>query len=40
MTIWEFLHCIEGFADFHRTEEPAPPAMEEDRLAALGIDGF
>lgn len=40
MTLWEYQHCKQGFEDFHRTEEAPTPAMDEDKLSRLGIEGF
>lgn len=40
MTTWEFHHCLQGFEEFHSTEDKAPPEMADDRLAQLGIEGF
>lgn len=40
MTTWEFHHCLQGFEEFHSTEEKPAPGMDDDRLAELGIEGF
>jgi hypothetical protein len=40
MTLWEFSCCVEGFRKAHQTEEAPPPAMGDDQLSELGIEGF
>jgi len=40
MTLWEFTCALEGVRKAHQTEEKLPPAMDDDRLAELGIEGF
>lgn len=40
MTLWEFQCCAEGYREAHSTEQEAAPEMDDDRLAALGIEGF
>lgn len=40
MTLWEFASCAEGYRLAHRTTEEPPPAMGDDDLAALGVEGF
>lgn len=39
MTLWEFIACAEGFRQIHEGAG-APPEMDDDRLAELGIVGF
>lgn len=40
MTLWEFAACMEGYRKAHQTKEEAPPAMSEERMAELGIEGI
>lgn len=40
MTLWEFAHCTEGWKEAHASEEAPAPAMDDDKLADLGIVGF
>lgn len=40
MTLWEFQCCVEGYRKVHSTEKEPAPEMDDDRLAALGIEGF
>lgn len=40
MTLWEFAVCYEGYRKAHASEEEAPPAMNDDVAADLGIEGF
>ena len=40
MTVWEFACAVEGWERVHPTEEPGAPAMDDKRLADLGIEGF
>ncbi|WP_281414431.1 hypothetical protein [Rhizobium sp. ARZ01] len=40
MTPWEFAHCVEGWKEANSAEEKAPPPMDDDKLAELGIVGF
>jgi hypothetical protein len=42
MTLWEFSAAHTAWIKFHASssEEEAPPAMSDDRLAELGIAGF
>ncbi|WP_256483542.1 hypothetical protein [Aliihoeflea sp. 40Bstr573] len=40
MTVWEFACAVEGYARAHSTEEAGTPAMDDKRLADLGIEGF
>lgn len=40
MTLWEFESCAEGYKKAKSTEEDAPPPMDDEDLAALGIEGF
>lgn len=40
MTLWEFEQCIDGWNDVHGAKDTPPPAMSDDRLAALEIEGF
>ncbi|MBB4235040.1 hypothetical protein [Rhizobium esperanzae] len=39
-TLWEFAACTEGYRKAHQTEETPPPAMGDEQLANLGIEGF
>jgi hypothetical protein len=40
MTLWEFVCAIDGYTEAHRSEEPPAPAMADEQLAELGIEGF
>jgi len=40
MTLWEFNCCVEGYRKAHAAEKEAPPEMDDERLAELGIEGF
>jgi hypothetical protein len=40
MTLWEFQACVDGWVAANRTKEAAPPAMDDETLGELGIEGF
>jgi hypothetical protein len=40
MTLWEFAHCTEGWKEAHQAEEAPAPAMDDSKLADLGVVGF
>lgn len=40
MTLWEFACAVEGYMRANSTEEQGAPAMDDKRLADLGIEGF
>lgn len=40
MTAWEFLACIEGVEAHNGAKPRAENDMDDERLAALGIEGF
>lgn len=40
MTVWEFACAVEGYAKANSAEETSAPAMDDKRLADLGIEGF
>lgn len=40
MTVWEFACAVEGYVAANSTEDKKAPEMDDDRLAALGIEGF
>ena len=40
MTLWEFQCCYDGYRKANETEERPPPEMTDDKLSALGIEGF
>ncbi len=40
MTLWEFSCALDGVRKAHQTEEAPPPAMDDERLSELGIEGF
>lgn len=40
MTVWEFACMTEGFKEAQPDAKKATPAMSNDRLAELGIEGF
>lgn len=39
MTLWEFACATEGYKQAHGGERKAP-AMSDERMAELGIEGF
>jgi hypothetical protein len=40
MTLWEFSCVRSGYDLLHPEQERKAPEMEDERLAALGIEGF
>lgn len=40
MTQWEFTAALATWSKANRVEDEQAPAMSDDRLAELGIDGF
>lgn len=40
MTVWEFACAVEGYNQSRQTSEASAPAMDDTRLADLGIEGF
>ncbi|MDR6757841.1 hypothetical protein J2Y48_003138 [Mycoplana sp. BE70] len=40
MTLWEFACMQDGFREAHPSGNQSAPAMSDDRLAELGIEGF
>jgi hypothetical protein len=37
MSLWQFATVVEGWNAAHRSEEEAPPPMDDDTLRAHGI---
>lgn len=40
MTVWEFACAVEGYVAANSSGEEKAPAMDDEKLAALGIAGF
>lgn len=40
MGVWEFACAIEGYLAANSGDKEKAPEMNDDRLAALGIEGF
>lgn len=40
MTVWEFACAQAGYNDAHSSGDKQAPEMDDDRLSALGIEGF
>lgn len=40
MTVWEFACAVEGYATANSSGEKSAPEMDDERLSALGIEGF
>lgn len=40
MGFWEFLACLDGYAQAHGGKKNKGGDISEDRLAELGIEGF
>lgn len=40
MTVWEFACAVDGYVAANSAEDKTAPEMDEDRLSALGIEGF
>lgn len=40
MTLWEFSCARSGFVKANASGREAAPAMDDDRLTELGIEGF
>lgn len=39
-TLWEYACAYDGYVKANSPQEDAPPPMSDDRLKALGIEGF
>ncbi len=40
MTVWEFACAVEGYVTANSSGDKSAPEMDDERLAALGIEGF
>lgn len=40
MTLWEFAACMDGYRKAHQAEKDPSPAMSDERMAELGVEGF
>jgi hypothetical protein len=40
MTLWEYAACMDGYRRANQTKEDPAPAMSDERMAELGIEGM